>query len=89
MAPSAVVELNRAVAVSLSEGPEAGLVLVDRIDAAGALRGYHLLPAARVDMLRRLGRHDEASAAYRDALALAGTDAERRFLERRLGEQPV
>ena len=89
MAPSAVVELNRAAAVSLAEGPEAGLALVDRIDAAGALRGYHLLPAARADMLRRLGRHAEASAAYRDALALAGTDAERRFLERRLGEQPV
>ena len=89
MAPSAVVELNRAVAVSLAEGPEAGLVLVDRIDAAGALRGYHLLPAARADMLRRLGRHAEASASYRDSLALAGTDAERRFLERRLGERPV
>ena len=89
MAPSAVVELNRAVAVSLAVGPEAGLVLVDRIDDGGELRGYHLLPAARADMLRRLGRHGEASEAYRASLALAGTDAERRFLERRLGEQPV
>jgi RNA polymerase sigma-70 factor, ECF subfamily len=86
MTPSAVVALNRAVAVSLAEGPEAGLALVDRIEADGVLRAYHLLPAARADMLRRLGRRGEAAAAYRSALDLAGTDVERRYLERRLHE---
>ena len=86
MAPSAVIELNRAVAVSLSEGPEAGLALLGRIAPDGELRGYHLLPAARGDMLRRLGRRSEAAEAYRRAHDLAGTDAERRYLERRLRE---
>ncbi len=86
LAPSAVVALNRAVAVSLSEGPEAGLVLVERIEADGELGEYHLLPAARGDMLRRLGRPVEAARAYRRAHDLAGTDAERRYLERRLAE---
>jgi RNA polymerase sigma-70 factor (ECF subfamily) len=86
LAPSAVVSLNRAVAVSLSEGPEAGLALVDRIESGGELDGYHLLPAARGDMLRRLGRREEAARAYRRAYDLAGTDAERRYLERRLAE---
>ena len=80
MTPSPVVELNRAVAVAMADGPEAGLALVDALDASGALDGYHLLPATRADLLRRLGRHDEAAAAYRDALALATTDAERRYL---------
>jgi RNA polymerase sigma-70 factor (ECF subfamily) len=89
LAPSPVVELNRAVAVSLWLGPEDGLVLVDDLEARGELRNYHLLPAARADMLRRLGRHAEAAEAYRAALELAGTAAERRFLERRLREQPV
>ena len=86
MAPSAVIELNRAVAVSLSEGPEAGLALLERIAPDGELRGYHLLPAARGDMLRRLGRRSEAAEAYRRAYDLAGTDAERRYLDRRLRE---
>ena len=86
MAPSAVIELNRAVAVSLSEGPEAGLALLERIAPDGELRGYHLLPAARGDMLRRLGRRSEAAEAYRRAHDLAGTDAERRYLERRVRE---
>jgi RNA polymerase sigma-70 factor, ECF subfamily len=86
MAPSAVIELNRAVAVSMSDGPAAGLALVDALDADGALRGYHLLPAARGDMLRRLGRRAEAAEAYRQARDLAGTDAERRYLERRQRE---
>jgi RNA polymerase sigma-70 factor, ECF subfamily len=86
LAPSAIVALNRAVAVSMAEGPDAGLALVDRIEAEGALRGYHLLPAARGDMLRRLGRRAESAAAYRRARDLAGTDAERRYLERRLQE---
>ncbi|HEX4434790.1 MAG TPA: RNA polymerase sigma factor [Acidimicrobiales bacterium] len=86
MTPSAVIALNRAVAVSMSEGPEAGLVLLDRIAPEGELRTYHLLPAARADMLRRLGRRAEAAEAYRRAFDLAGTDAERRYLERRLLE---
>ncbi len=85
MAPSAVIELNRAVAVSLSEGPEAGLALIGQI-APDGLPGYHLLPAARADMLRRLGRRAEAAEAYREAHDLAGTDAERRYLERRRRE---
>ena len=89
LAPSPVVELNRAVAVSLWLGPEDGLVLVEDLEARGELRQYHLLPAARADMLRRLGRHAEAADAYRAALELASTEAERRFLERRLHEQPV
>jgi RNA polymerase sigma-70 factor (ECF subfamily) len=80
--PSPVVELNRAVAVAMSEGPEKGLELVDAID----LPGYHLLPAARADLLRRLGRRRESAAAYREALTLVTNDAERRFLERRLAE---
>ena len=89
MAPSAVIELNRAVAVSFAEGPEAGLAMVDRIAVDGELRGYHLLPAARGDMLRRLGRHAEAAEAYRRAQELAGTEAERRYLERRRHEATV
>ena len=80
--PSPVVELNRAVAVAMAEGPERGLELVERID----LPGYHLLHAARADFLRRLDRRDEAAAAYRDALALEMNAADRAFLERRLGE---
>ncbi|MFE6612637.1 RNA polymerase sigma factor [Amycolatopsis sp. NPDC057786] len=82
--PSPVVELNRAVAVAMAEGPEAGLVLVDKL--AGSLPGYHLLPATRADLLRRLGRLDEAAGAYREALALAGTDAERAYLSGKLAE---
>jgi RNA polymerase sigma-70 factor, ECF subfamily len=86
MAPSPVVELNRAVAVAMSEGPEAGLRLVDELDASGALRGYHLLPATRADLLRRLDRPADAAVAYQDALELATTDAERRYITRRLAE---
>jgi RNA polymerase sigma-70 factor (ECF subfamily) len=71
--------------VSLSEGPEAGLALVEQIAPEG-LPDYHLLPAARADMLRRLGRRSEAAAAYGAARDLAGTDAERRYLERRQRE---
>jgi RNA polymerase sigma-70 factor (ECF subfamily) len=86
MVPSPVVELNRAVAVAMADGPDAGLRLVDELDASGALAGYRLLPATRADLLRRLDRLDEAAAAYRDALALAATDAERSYLTRRLAE---
>lgn len=80
--PSPVIELNRAVAIAMAEGCEKGLALLDRVD----LPDYYLLPAARADLLRRLGRKAEAAAAYRSALALVGNDAERRFLQRRLAE---
>jgi RNA polymerase sigma-70 factor (ECF subfamily) len=84
--PSPVVELNRAVAVAMAEGPAAGLALVDALAEGGELAGYHLLPATRADFLRRLGRGGEAASAYREALELAPTDAERRYLARRIGE---
>ena len=67
-------------------GPEAGLAIVDALEAAGSLSGYHLLPATRADLLRRLERNAEATLAYREALALATSDAERRYLSRRLEE---
>jgi len=86
LVPSPVVELNRAVAVAMADGPAAGLALLETLEASGALAGYHLLPATRADLLRRLGRGAEAAAAYRDALALAPTEAERRYLHQRLGE---
>ena len=84
VAPSPVVRLNHAIAVAMSDGPEAGMRLLDGMAGEAALRGYHLLPAARAELLRRLGRHGEAAAAYRAALASVGNEAERRFLERRL-----
>src|SRR6266536_2438186 len=84
--PTPVIRLNHAVAVAMADGPAAGLVLVDRLAVAGDLAGYHLLPATRADLLRRLGRHPEAAAAYRESLALTRTDAECRYLERRLAE---
>jgi len=86
LVPSPVVALNRAVAVAMAEGPAAGLLLVDELDESGILAGYHLLAATRADLLRRLGRTEEAAAAYRQALELAPTDAERRYLRRRLRE---
>jgi RNA polymerase sigma-70 factor (ECF subfamily) len=86
MTPSPVVALNRAVAVSMAEGPEAGLVLMDGLEADGSLAGYYLLPAARADLLRQVGRTEAARAAYALALALVSTEAERRFLEGRLGQ---
>jgi RNA polymerase sigma-70 factor (ECF subfamily) len=86
VAPSPVVDLNRAVAVSIAEGPERGLEFVERVSSAPELRGYHLLHAARADMLRRLGRGDEAMAAYRLARDLAANPVEQAFLERRLAE---
>ena len=76
MIPSPVVELNRAVAVAMADGPAAGLVARRRARRDGRLAGYHLLPATRADLLRRLDRREEAAAAYRAALALATTDAE-------------
>ncbi|HEY5171744.1 MAG TPA: RNA polymerase sigma factor [Acidimicrobiia bacterium] len=86
MVPTPVVELNHAVAVGMADGPEAGLRLVDALDDSGALSGYHLLFATRADLLRRLGRPAEAAVSYRNALALAATDAERRYLARRLAQ---
>jgi RNA polymerase sigma-70 factor, ECF subfamily len=80
-----VVALNRAVAIGMADGPAVGLRLVEEL-AAGPLLGYHLLPATRADFLRRLNRPTEAATAYREALTLATTDAERRYLERRLSE---
>src|SRR5213593_185012 len=84
--PTPVVELNRAVAVAMSGGLERGLALVDALDQRGELAGYHLLPAARAELLRRLGRHAEAAESYQRALALVSNEAERRYLERRLRE---
>ena len=82
--PSPVAELNRAAAVAMRDGPEAGLALIDAILARGELGEYHLAHSARGELLRRLGRRDEASAAYRRALELTTQDPERRLLERRL-----
>jgi len=87
--PSPVVELNRAVAVAMAEGPAAGLLLVDELaelDAGGALAEYYLMPATRADLLRRLGRRAEAAAAYHRALELAPSPAERRYLRGRIQE---
>ena len=79
-----MVELNRAVPVAMRNGPEVGLALIDAILARGELGGYHLAHSARGALLRRLGRRDEAIAAYRRALELTTQDPERRLLEKRL-----
>jgi RNA polymerase sigma-70 factor, ECF subfamily len=84
--PSPVVSLNRAVAVAMVNGPQAGLALIDGLAASGELDGYHLLHAARADLLRRMGSSAEAAKSYTRALELATNDSERRFLERRLRE---
>ena len=84
MTPSPIIELNRAVAVAIADGPQAGLMLVDGL--ADELDGYHLLHSARADLLRRLGRARESADAYARALELATNPQERAFLERRLGE---
>jgi len=82
--PHPVVALNRAIAVAMADGPNQGLVLVDELEASGALGEHHLLHATRADLLRRLGRGEQARAAYLRALELTTSDAERRFLTRRL-----
>ena len=84
--PSPVVALNHAAAVAMADGPARGLALLDDLDRSGALAGFHLLPAARADLLRRLGRNAEAAEAYREAIRTVGNAAERRYLERRLRE---
>jgi len=86
LAASPVVRLNGAVAVAMAFGPQAGLDLVDEIEQGGELADYYLLPATRADLLRRLGRTAEARSAYAEALELAPTDAERRYLSQRLAE---
>jgi RNA polymerase sigma-70 factor (ECF subfamily) len=84
--PSPVVELNRAAVVAMLNGPEAALAEIERLEQDGRLAGYHYLPAAKADMLRRLGRGDEAVRAYLAALELTGNAAERAFLTRRVAE---
>jgi len=84
--PSPIVSLNRAVAVAMAEGAERGLALIERLAAGGDLDGYHLLHAARADLLRRLGSSREAALSYERALALASNDSERRYLDKRLRE---
>jgi RNA polymerase sigma-70 factor (ECF subfamily) len=86
IAPSPVVELNRAVAVAMRDGPAAGLALVDGILARGALADYRLAHAARADFCRRLGRASDARSAYERALKLTRQEPERRFLQRRISE---
>jgi RNA polymerase sigma-70 factor (ECF subfamily) len=82
--PSPVVELNRAVAVAMRDGPLAGLTLIDAILSRGDLGNYHLAHSARADLCRRLGRTEEARVSYERALSLTHQEPERRFLQRRL-----
>jgi RNA polymerase sigma-70 factor (ECF subfamily) len=84
--PSPIVSLNRAVAIAMAKGPQPALELIDELAASGELDDYHLLHAARADMLRRLGANEEAAVSYKAALSLVSNDSERRFLERRLRE---
>lgn len=84
--PSPVIELNRAVAVAMVDGPEEGLRRLDVLEREGALAGYHLLPAARADLLRRAGKPDAAAAAYRTAIAMTANEGEKAYLKRRLTE---
>src|SRR6202041_2608945 len=86
VSPSSVVELNRAVAVAMRDGPLAGLALVDSILARGELEDYYLAHSARADLCRRLGQRVEARASYERALALARPETARRFLMRRLND---
>ena len=86
LVPSPVIELNRAVAVSMVEGPQAGLAIVDRLVHEPALKGYHLLPNVRGDLLYKLGRYDEACVAFEAAAALAGNKREQDFSKRRAAE---
>ena len=83
---SPVIELNRAVAVGMAEGPEAGLSIVDRLAHEPILKGYHLLGSVRGDLLQKLGRHEEARAAFEAAAALAGNKREQHLLRRRAAE---
>ena len=82
--PSPVIRLNQAVAIAMGESLERGLALMDALELSGALDTYHLLPAGRADLLRRLGRTEEAAEAYRRALQLASNAVERQYLQQRL-----
>jgi RNA polymerase sigma-70 factor (ECF subfamily) len=84
--PSPIVSLNRAVAIAMAKGPQPALELIDQLAASGELDEYHLLHAARADMLRRLGANEDAAESYKTALGLTTNDGERRFLQRRLRE---
>lgn len=88
LTPSPVVDLNRAVAIAMRDGPQAGLTLLDALAGEPRLRGLHVYPAARAELLRRLGRLPEAAEAFREALGLAGSEPERRHLRARLDELP-
>jgi RNA polymerase sigma-70 factor (ECF subfamily) len=87
--PSPVIELNRAVAVAMRDGPSAGLALIDTILARGELADYYLAHSARAELCRRLGRTADARASYQRALALTRQEPEQRFLERRLADLPA
>jgi len=84
--PSPIISLNRAVAVAMAYGPQAGLALIEALTLSGDLGDYHLLHAARADLLRRVGSNLEAAKSYTQALELVTNESERRFLERRLRE---
>ncbi|HEY9714195.1 MAG TPA: hypothetical protein V6C72_12050, partial [Chroococcales cyanobacterium] len=84
--PSPVIELNRAVAIAMRDGPEAGLLLIDALLSRGELAEYHLAHAARADLNRRLGKTSDARRAYETALSLAKQEPERRFLQKRIAE---
>jgi RNA polymerase sigma-70 factor (ECF subfamily) len=84
--PSPIVSLNRAVAVAMASGPQSGLILIDQLAEGKHLEDYHLLHAARADLLRRSGAVTEAAKSYARALTLATNESERRYLERRLLE---
>jgi RNA polymerase sigma-70 factor (ECF subfamily) len=84
--PSPVVALNRAVAISMLDGPAAALPIIEELEEDGRLAGYHYLPAAKAALLVQLGRREEAAHAYRTAIELAGNATERAFLTERLGE---
>jgi predicted RNA polymerase sigma factor len=83
VARSPIIELNRAVAVGMAEGPEAALAIVDRLTHEPALKNYHLLPSVRGDLLHKLGRYEEAQAAFEAAAMLAGNQREQDLLKRR------
>jgi predicted RNA polymerase sigma factor len=83
---SPIVDLNRAVAIGMSEGPEAALIIVDRLGSDAALKSYHLLPSVRGDLLHKLGRHEEARIAFEAAAALTENEREHEFLMRRVAE---
>jgi predicted RNA polymerase sigma factor len=86
IAPSPVIELNRAAAVAMATGPASALRIIDRLAASGALKGYHLLPATRGEMLLRLGRKEEARSEFATAARLAGNERERALLEAKASE---